>query len=82
MDAGTEGGESTIMKDTSAILSYLTKVAGYTKGVNVESYVDQGGQHSEYYWGKRFFRPIGFLYPVSVNNMKVEHEETLQANWF
>ena len=84
MDSGTEGGEATIMKDTSNVLSYLTKVGGYTKGLNVESFVDQGGQHSETSWGKRFSRPISFLYPISVSNLKSEETlelEALESNW-
>lgn len=81
MDSGTEGGEAGIMKDTANILTYLTKVSGYTKGVNVETFVDQGGQHSESSWGKRFHLPISFLYPISVSNLNTLSFESLQANW-
>lgn len=84
MDSGTEGGEATIMKDTANVLSYLTKVGGYTKGLNVESFVDQGGQHSETSWRKRFSRPISFLYPISISNLKSEESlelEALESNW-
>ena len=26
-------------------------------------YLDKGGQHNEYYWGQRFWIPMGYLYP-------------------
>jgi len=54
MDSGTEGGEAEIMKDTASIKNYMINKAGYTDGTNLETYVDQGGQHNEYFWGRRF----------------------------
>ena len=28
-------------------------------------YLDVGGQHSEKYWGARFWRPLQFLFPAA-----------------
>ncbi len=65
MDSGTEGGEDEIKQDTALVKQYLTTKSIFTIGKNLMTFVDQGASHSEYYWGKRFNKPIGFLYPGS-----------------
>jgi len=65
MDSGTEGGEAEIEKDTASIKSQMI-ADGYKDGVSIETYVDQGASHNEYYWGDRFYKPMTFLYPPSI----------------
>jgi len=38
---------------------------GWTLDSDLFYYLDQGGEHSEYYWGTRFHVPMGYLYPVT-----------------
>ena len=65
MDSGTEGGEAEIEKDTALIKSQMI-ADGYKDGSTIETYVDQGASHNEYYWGDRFYKPMIFLYPPSI----------------
>jgi len=67
MDAGTEGGEAEIEKDTASVKAQMVSL-GYVDGLNLETYVDQGASHNEYYWGDRFYKPMTFLYPPSIAN--------------
>ena len=47
---------------------------GYLGDVDVATYVEQGGEHSETYWGPRFHYPMEFFtqldafqsYPISL----------------
>ena len=36
---------------------------GYKANETLFHYVDKGGQHNEYYWGRRFSVPMTKLYP-------------------
>ncbi|ASJ00629.1 phosphonate ABC transporter ATP-binding protein [Thermococcus gorgonarius] len=35
---------------------------GYTEGVNLKVVIDEGGEHNEYYWGKRFPGAVLWLF--------------------
>jgi hypothetical protein len=37
----------------------------FVMGKDVQTYIDQGASHNEYYWGKRFHLPMSFLYPTA-----------------
>jgi len=37
---------------------------GFVMNKDLFYYLDEGGQHSEYYWGKRFYIPMDDLYPI------------------
>lgn len=63
MDSGTRGGEKDCKTYTAEIEVYMESV-GYEVGADVATYVDQGGEHSETYWGPRFHYPMEFLYPA------------------
>eukprot|EP01095_Lingulamoeba_sp_RSL-Kostka_P007819 TRINITY_DN2548_c0_g1_i1.p1 TRINITY_DN2548_c0_g1~~TRINITY_DN2548_c0_g1_i1.p1 ORF type:complete len:390 (-),score=110.83 TRINITY_DN2548_c0_g1_i1:37-1206(-) len=39
---------------------------GYKMNDTLYYYLDNGGQHNEYYWGKRFYNPMLDFYPPSV----------------
>jgi len=55
--------DSDSRKDTLAVLQHMEQL-GFKQGENVFYYLDRGGQHNEYYWGKRFHLPMASLYPV------------------
>jgi len=37
---------------------------GFVMNKDLFYYLDEGGQHSEYYWGRRFYIPMDDLYPI------------------
>eukprot|EP01084_Bolivina_argentea_P114749 204237_1 len=41
----------------------LIALYGYKLGNNLQFFEQTGGQHNEYWWGKRFYRTMQFLYP-------------------
>jgi hypothetical protein len=40
---------------------------GYVMNSNLFHYLDKGGQHNEYYWGRRFHIPMTDLYPPALS---------------
>ena len=46
---------------------------GFTLNENLFYYVDKGGQHSEYYWGRRFSWPMLSLYGTVQSLGYAEH---------
>jgi hypothetical protein len=65
MDVGTEEGP---MDDWTAAVNGKMIALGFKDGVDIKMYVDQGGLHSGFYWGDRFYLPMTFLYPPSIQN--------------
>eukprot|EP01100_Stratorugosa_tubuloviscum_P004543 TRINITY_DN2141_c0_g1_i1.p1 TRINITY_DN2141_c0_g1~~TRINITY_DN2141_c0_g1_i1.p1 ORF type:complete len:401 (+),score=142.92 TRINITY_DN2141_c0_g1_i1:102-1304(+) len=63
LDSGTSGDGNDDLPQTTRVVDHL-KQLGYKEGVNLMQFIDVGGQHNEYYWGKRFHVPMKFLYPV------------------
>ena len=65
LDSGdTDGGDSEIWPDTIAVRDKM-EVLGWTLGEDLYHYVDQGGCHSESYWGARLALPLRALLPGS-----------------
>ncbi|TNV77878.1 hypothetical protein FGO68_gene15803 [Halteria grandinella] len=69
MDSGTEGGEASCAQFTMEIEDYMVKTNNYVMGKDVQTFIDRGASHNEYYWGKRFYLPIQFLYPTQANTL-------------
>ena len=65
MDVGTE--EGTMANEAAAVNAKMIAL-GFKDGVDIKMYVDQGGKHSRFYWGDRFYLPMTFLYPPSIQN--------------
>ncbi|WP_367884169.1 hypothetical protein [Thermococcus sp. JCM 11816] len=40
----------------------ILKEKGYVEGVNLKVVIDEGAQHNEYYWGKRFPDAVLWLF--------------------
>lgn len=40
---------------------------GFVLDKDLFYYLDEGGQHSEYYWGRRFDVPMKDLYPITLS---------------
>lgn len=65
MDSGTGSiGEIECTEYTLNIYDQMIS-DGFVEGRQVWRYVDEGGQHSESYWGPRFHIPMEALYPPS-----------------
>lgn len=62
MDSGTAGGDGSCAVYTSQVYDYYLQ-HGFTADKTVFKYIDEGGEHNEASWGKRFFHPIEALYP-------------------
>jgi len=63
LDSGDSGPSSDDRDQTIRVRDHFVKL-GYTLGENLQYFLDRGGEHSEYFWAKRFFKPIQALYPV------------------
>jgi len=49
---------------TEAVRNHMEEL-GFTLGEDLFYYLDEGGQHNEYYWGRRFDVPMKDLYPIT-----------------
>ena len=64
LDSGDTDGDSEIWPDTIAVRDKM-EALGWTLGEDLYHYVDQGGCHSEAYWGARLALPLRALLPGS-----------------
>ncbi len=62
LDSGDSGPSQDSKNQTIRVRQKLESI-GYRINDTVFYYLDQGGQHNEYYWGKRFGIPLVDLYP-------------------
>ena len=64
IDSGDSGPSQDNKISTDNVKAALIK-KGYIENKNLFYYLDKGGQHSESYWGKRFWVPMTDLYNSS-----------------
>jgi predicted alpha/beta superfamily hydrolase len=62
LDSGDSGTDHDDRDQTIRVRDHIAQL-GFTLDVNEFYYLDKGGQHSEYYWGARFWVPMIYLYP-------------------
>lgn len=64
IDTGDNEGSdpASQVAQTELIVSRIGGFPNWSMGINLQYYLDMGGQHSEYYWGRRFWSPMQFLY--------------------
>eukprot|EP00048_Salpingoeca_helianthica_P018008 m.240201 g.240201 ORF g.240201 m.240201 type:complete len:397 (-) comp23171_c0_seq1:24-1214(-) len=62
LDSGNAGPDNDDVVQTHTVEQHFVRL-GYHLDDNLFYYVDQGGQHSEVYWGRRFHVPMAALYP-------------------
>jgi len=65
LDSGNAGPSNDDVLQTQRVRDHIARL-GYTLNKNLYYFLDVGGQHSESYWGKRFYVPMQDLYPVPV----------------
>lgn len=65
LDSGSKGGEIQIMGLTIQVRDIMeADPYDYTLDSDIYYYLDVGGEHSETYWGARFWIPMTDLYGV------------------
>jgi predicted alpha/beta superfamily hydrolase len=62
LDSGDSGTSQDGKDQTVTVYQHFSKI-GYKVNQTLFYYLDKGGQHSEAYWGKRFYIPMIALYP-------------------
>ena len=62
IDSGDSGQSQDGKNQTVTVYQRLSQI-GYKVNESLFYYLDKGGQHSEAYWGKRFYIPVSDLYP-------------------
>lgn len=66
LDSGNTGPGNDSVTQTIDVRDFLTSPAGgFVLNRDVFYYLDDGGQHNEIYWGRRFHVPMADLYPVT-----------------
>lgn len=55
--------------ETKTVLATMQD-KGYTLDKDLFYYWDEGGQHSESYWGDRFWVPMTELYPIQMLSLE------------
>jgi hypothetical protein len=63
LDSGNQDGDSDIYGDTITVRDTMVRKWGFELGSSVFYYLDDGGEHNELYWGRRFHIPMATLYP-------------------
>jgi len=61
MDVGSGGVDSRLKASNDEMFSLL-KTKGYTEGVDIAIYYDEGADHNEQAWAARLWRPLIFLF--------------------
>jgi len=63
LDSGNAGTDDDDVQQTITVRDHFLS-EGFQYNSQLFYYLDQGGQHNEYYWGQRFHVPMTDLYPV------------------
>jgi hypothetical protein len=67
LDSGDAGTSQDGKNQTLTVKAHMEKI-GYVnsgKDENLWYYLDKGGQHSEYYWGRRFHVPMMAMFGMA-----------------
>ena len=62
LDSGDSGSSQDGKNQTIKVYNHFERI-GYQSNKTLFYYLDKGGQHNEYYWGRRFHIPLTDLYP-------------------
>jgi len=65
LDSGNTGPDNDDVVQTQTVRDHMSHIPNFLNRNALYYYLDDGGRHSEYYWGKRFHIPITKLYPVT-----------------
>lgn len=62
LDSGDSGSSQDGKNQTIKVYNHFERI-GYQSNKTLFYYLEKGGQHNEYYWGRRFHIPLTDLYP-------------------
>jgi hypothetical protein len=65
LDSGNSGVDDDDFNQTVAVRDHIEDI-GFVLNETLWYYLDEGGQHNEYYWGNRFWVPMSELYPPEI----------------
>jgi len=65
LDSGNSGIDDDDFNQTVAVRDHIEDI-GFVLNETLWYYLDEGGQHNEYYWGKRFWVPMSEMYPPDI----------------
>jgi len=65
LDSGNAGIDNDDFNQTLRVRDHFEKI-GFDINSTLFYYLDNGGQHNEYYWGRRFWVPMSYFYSPSV----------------
>jgi len=63
LDSGNSGPDNDDVTQTITVRNHI-QTLGFKLNTTLFYYLDQGGQHNEYFWGRRFWIPMADLFPV------------------
>jgi predicted alpha/beta superfamily hydrolase len=66
LDSGDSGPDQDDRSETIKVRDHFLKLPDFIQDKSLFYYLDQGGQHNEKYWGRRFWKPMITLYPIQV----------------
>jgi predicted alpha/beta superfamily hydrolase len=69
LDSGNAGPSEDDMKQTLRVRDHMVGL-GYTLNSTLYYYLDNGGEHNESFWRRRFHIPLSWLYPGSVSKAR------------
>jgi len=69
LDSGNAGPDNDDCKQTLTV-TYHFEADGWKLNSTLFYYLDNGGQHNEYYWGRRFWVPMTYFYPIKPLTVK------------
>lgn len=69
LDSGNAGQSQDDFKQTKTVRDRMLSL-GFTINETLYYYLDEGGEHNESYWRRRFHIPLAWLYPPKVTTAK------------
>lgn len=64
LDSGNQGPSKDGVAETLTVRKSMSALPNFLNRNSLYYYLDDGAQHNEYYWGRRFYIPMTKLYPV------------------
>ncbi|KAG2375121.1 hypothetical protein C9374_010125 [Naegleria lovaniensis] len=77
LDSGNQGVDNDDVVQTQTVRDHILSFPSFTFGKNLYYYLDNGGQHNEYFWGRRFWSPCLSLWkpvPQLVGGSSVQYK--------
>jgi len=70
LDSGNSGPDNDDFNETLEVRNHFEEL-NYVINQTLFYYLDDGGQHNEYYWGRRFWVPMTYFYSPTYTNLNL-----------